>query len=821
MSELAVRFSPSGHAASAGGRSLAGLTGVVCAALATWLALHHPLSPAVALTAVGLLAALQAAWPPFWLVALPALLPWLGLGAWSGWFVVEEMDLAVLAIAGGAYLRWCLQPGPRVPAGRRSRRQRAIGTLLLLLWTVSVLVALLRGVADAGGWIFSWWQGWREPLNALRVAKPTLAAWLLLPLWWRLQQRMAGERCADLLGLGMVLGLAGMTAWCAWERWVFTGLLNMATDYRTTGPFWETHTGGAALDASLALMLPFALYLLRRARRPAAMVAAAVVLLGGLYAGLTAFSRILLLALPAGALLFWWLMPRNDAEAAAAQGSHDAKWAAGILCLGMAALGAWMFPTAGYRGALALLGCALSLLLLVPRTAGHQARDRVLSFLLGIALAAPVLALAWLVPKGAYLAYGSVACGTWALLLFPGATPGRLRLATAGFLVQLACMAMVAVWWGGAQAAPASMVAASVLCLAWLLLVMRPQPPWPATLRWFGSTAVAMVAVLVGVAVFTAGDYMSSRLAHAETDRDGRWSHWRDGLALNTGGAGLWLGRGLGRYADLYALHNRIETRPGDVRLVTVEGAAAMRLVAGQHMLGHGELLRLSQRVPAPSGSGLVVSMQVRSQGAVSMHAELCSKHLLYEGGCRVVQAGLAAAGTDWRTLTMRLPDGAPATGNAPPTFIVFSLATQLRGQPLDLRSVTLTDASGRQWLRNGDFSDGGAHWFITSDRNHLPWHAKNLAVHLWVEQGILGLVALAALTLAALWSVTGPLRWHPLAPVLGAALVGCWVVGGVDSVLDMPRVATWLLVVSGMALNLHLPGRRSGPAQVGAHPRG
>ena len=304
MAELAARSPATGHAASAAGRALAGLTGIACTILATWLALHHPLSAGVALAGVGLLAAGQALWPPFWLVALPALMPWLGLGAWTGWFGIEEMDLAVLAIAAGAYLRWCLAPGPRVPAGRGSRCQRAIGTLLLLLWTASVLVALQRGVADAGGWIFGWWQGWREPLNALRLAKPTLAAWLLLPLWWRLQQRISAQRCADLLGLGMALALAGVTAWCVWERWIFTGLLNMATDYRTTGPFWETHTGGAALDISLALMLPFALRQLWCAQRPVAMAAAAAVLLGGLYAALTTFSRILLVALPAGAWVF-------------------------------------------------------------------------------------------------------------------------------------------------------------------------------------------------------------------------------------------------------------------------------------------------------------------------------------------------------------------------------------------------------------------------------------------------------------------------------------------------------------------------------------
>jgi len=86
--------------------------------------------------------------------------------------------------------------------------------------------------------------------------------------------------------------------------------------------------------------------------------------------------------------------------------------------------------------------------------------------------------------------------------------------------------------------------------------------------------------------------------------------------------------------------------------------------------------------------------------------------------------------------------------------------------------------------------------------------------VHLLVEQGLLGLLVLATLALAALSAALGPLRRHPLAPALVAAVVGCWVVGAVDSVLDLPRVATWLLLLNAMALQLHLPGRAARQAQ-------
>ena len=78
---------------------------------------------------------------------------------------------------------------------------------------------------------------------------------------------------------------------------------------------------------------------------------------------------------------------------------------------------------------------------------------------------------------------------------------------------------------------------------------------------------------------------MATRLSQTESDRAGRWQHFRDGLALSGTGAGFWLGQGLGRYVDLYALHHDPKTRPGDLRLVQGEPGPLVRTVAGNHAL--------------------------------------------------------------------------------------------------------------------------------------------------------------------------------------------------------------------------------------------
>ncbi len=193
---------------------------------------------------------------------------------------------------------------------------------------------------------------------------------------------------------------------------------------------------------------------------------------------------------------------------------------------------------------------------------------------------------------------------------------------------------------------------------------------------------------------------------------------------------------------------------------------------------------------------------------------------MIYGGECRAAVAAVPAAtpagGAGWQTVYLLLPaEPAPLDPWFLPRLTVFSLASETPRQPLLVRSLALTDASGRDWLHNGSFADGGARWFSSSDRNHLPWHAKNMALHLLVEQGLVGLLALMALTLAALAGLLGPLRRHPLAPALAGAIVGCWVVGAVDSVMDIPRVASWLLLLTTMALALHRPSRAPGRGRV------
>ena len=798
------------------GRSIAGAVALACAAAGAWLAAHHPLSAPLAVGLFGLTALAIGRWPLAWPVLLPALMPWLALAPWTGWITFEEFDLLVLAVAAGGYGHWALRRWPR-------ERDIDIGVplalLLLALWTTSVLIGLQRGIADAGGPAFDWYQAYRGPMNSWRLAKATLAVWLLLPLWLRLEAT-PGARAVDRLTLGLALCHGAAALACVYERAAYTGLLNFSDDYRTTGPFWEMHVGGAGLDACLAMTFPFAWRLWSTTRSRWASVLTLGLLLLGAYAVLTTFSRILLVALPLSAITMLWVQQRGAGlPSAAAPTARRQRITVGVLCVAVGAVGAWLFVGAGYRGLLALLGSAALLLMLVPKAAALGWREWLAALVLALALGPAWMIGAMMVPKGPYLAFGVMLAATAAVLLLLPRLHGRTALAAAGYWITVACIGLVAWHWGDGRGLHTAWPAMVAMALALPLLATLWPDPWPDDMRWQGGAWALLGVAAMVTALFGGGAYMSGRVSASDNDRQDRLRHWQSALAMIDGESARWLGTGLGRFLDHYAVTAAPGQRPGDLRLADADGVPVMRLATGTHVQGWGEMLRLSQRIARPQGP-LTVRVTVRGAGGTAVHAEVCVKHLLYDDGCRNAVARLAAdtrpgtgtpaqaataaspAPADWQTLTLEMRGGAlPQDAWYLPRTTVLSLSSDNARQGLDLREVSVVDGQGTELIHNGRFEQGGARWFFSSDKHHLPWHAKSLLVHLLFEQGWLGLAALAAMTLAALGVCIGRARRLPLAPALAAALVGGWTVGLIDSLLDMPRIALLLLLLTAIGI--------------------
>jgi hypothetical protein len=318
------------------GRTVCGVLALLAAALGSFLALNHPLWPA-GLAAAFLVWSIAVCRRPLnWLFVLPACLPFAGFSAWTGWIGVEEFDLVVLGAVAGSHARMAFGRNRRLPparastgiAVRRSPGRVEICLLLLVGWS---LVALARGLLDAGGLPLGWFQGYEEPLNSLRVGKSLLFVVLLLPSLAGLVERwprLAG-RC---LAAGVASGLAGVSLAIVGERIGYPGLLDFSTPYRSTALFWEMHVGGAAVDAFLALAVPFAVHAVVSARSRCRWLLAALLAMVAGYACLATFSRGLYLGLGVSLLVLAALLAGRRAASA----EPWRRWGNRLLLLGIA-----------------------------------------------------------------------------------------------------------------------------------------------------------------------------------------------------------------------------------------------------------------------------------------------------------------------------------------------------------------------------------------------------------------------------------------------------------------------------------------------------
>lgn len=781
------------------------------------LTVHYPIAPAATTTLAVICCAIVFAWPNLWLVVLPALLPIIGLAPWTGWITFEELDILILAIATGGYARMMWTGHQDIQHG--THRQRRLGQALLVLpivglFTLSTIVAMFRGFADAGGFSFGWFQGYHEPMNSVRLAKSFAEVLLLLPLWRRAhgQDPQAAER---LLSQGLMLGLTGAALATVWERAAFTDLLNFSADYRTTGLFWEMHVGGAALDGFLALSIPFALREFKVARTPMRWGLAATLLALAAYACLTTFSRGVYLAIPVGATVFLVLgarqqrlhVPRTSVVLhGPAMTSHLTP--AILLLLGFTAGAQWIFQTSGYRGMAALF---TSVALMLP-LAQVLRTFNLSQWLMGVALGAMLVplagAMAWLIPKGAYIAWVLATSVTVVMLVLlrqripPAPLTGPIAFAT--FWATVAATALVAQHWGAAAGLMHALPVLLILSIVFMVGSVMRKPVWPDSLRWQGTLVGAMAMAAAVVGVFGGGAYMGNRFSTGGQDFADRLAHWRLGLDMLRTPEDWLLGKGLGRFPANYFLVGDPRQHPGDYRLNREGESSYLTLAGGLHPNGWGEIFRVTQRVSEP-GARAVVTARVRAEKNVTVHFEVCEKHLLYDKQCVVKQVNIKGASGLWQEVRAELLGVGPTRGDwYAPRLLAFAMAMESRGGLANVEDVTLTSANGQQLLANGDFAEGMAHWFFSSDRYHLPWHIKNMFMNTLFDQGALGATLLALLMGGALWRTSlGTARSNALAPVLAASLSGFAVVGLFDSLLDVPRLSFvyYLLVLVALTL--------------------
>ena len=343
----------------------------------------------------------------------------------------------------------------------------------------------------------------------------------------------------------------------------------------------------------------------------------------------------------------------------------------------------------------------------------------------------------------------------------------------------------------GGQAA--FVLATLIILFGFVRLVLRDR------MRSFlGVGAVILIGgVIVGVAwpVFI-GKYSQSRLATIEQDIVIRTDHWADALHILRVRDAPVFGVGLGTFPAAYFWDSSEVSRPSTYAFVTQNGNTFLQL-------GSGETLYFEQPVAIVPEQQYTLSMDLRSSVKnAELTVPICEKALLYSFTCV------------WTTLQVKAPSGQwghyeahiLAKNFGPPNSL-FSRPVKLSiynghtGTVMDVANVALLDSAGSNLVRNGDFSEGMHHWFF-STVSHLPWHVKNLYIHVLFEQGWLGLICFMSL----ITYVIGRLllrAWsnEPASLALFASLTAFLVVGLVDSLIDETRLGFlfYLMMIAGL----------------------
>ncbi|NVM78350.1 hypothetical protein FHW83_004178 [Duganella sp. SG902] len=322
------------------------------------------------------------------------------------------------------------------------------------------------------------------------------------------------------------------------------------------------------------------------------------------------------------------------------------------------------------------------------------------------------------------------------------------------------------------------------LLVAAILVSRRRLPLMLASLVLLG----AMVPIYHGY-------YLNVRFASVGDDWSTRVRHWQNSLAMMRPGSGLF-GMGLGSFPAAYHWNNPRGDQPPRYQFIDHGGNRHLRLVAGHYAAGYGELLRMLQSVSVQPRQRYLLAVDVWNSGPPAfLHINLCQRQLLYPQNCAATPLRQIPTGVTWQRYFYPL-DAGPLGGDGLP--VKLEMAVEGRRAVLDIDNISLrTVPDDHELLRNGGFSDANNYWFFSSDRNHLPWHIKNLFLNIYFEMGWLGLSAYGLLLFSAVCVL---LRRRDA--VWLAALLAFQVVGLFDSLLDVPRITLLsMLLLSAAAL--------------------
>ncbi len=309
------------------------------------------------------------------------------------------------------------------------------------------------------------------------------------------------------------------------------------------------------------------------------------------------------------------------------------------------------------------------------------------------------------------------------------------------------------------------------------------------------------IVPLVAMPVFE-GTFIQDRFNMVHRDIDIRMAHWREAIAMMDDDVPTHLlGMGIGSYPRTYLWRNTENVVPAMYRLDNENGNPYLKLSSG-------DSLYLGQFIDITPHKQYRLSVNLRSTNdTVTLTIPICEKSLLYSFRCNWGTVTEKSPAGQWRHVERLINSeevGEPlgqTVGDLSKRPVQLSLYNGSAKTIIDVDNVNLIDETGKNLIANGDFTRGLDFWFFSTD-NHLPWHIKNLPVHVLFDQGWLGIIAFFLLFSNAIYNCCRQLsRQNAFAAILLSSFSGFMVVGFVDSPFDAPRLTLLFFLLLFFAL--------------------
>ncbi len=321
---------------------------------------------------------------------------------------------------------------------------------------------------------------------------------------------------------------------------------------------------------------------------------------------------------------------------------------------------------------------------------------------------------------------------------------------------------------------------------------------------------IAFVAAAAAVALpVLAGSFVRARFATVIEDWNYRILQSLNSIqVMDDGWMTRLFGMGLGRYPEIFYTRKPLPITPASYRFEQDNDNVFLRLFPGNP-------LYFEQYVNLQTGQSYIFSAKVRGMPNAVLSVYVCEKNLLYSFRCAPTIRLKAESPVSWSRQSVVIAPGKIGYSDNLLNWIwtrpiKLSLATS-GSDHVDVDDIELINPAGRSIINNGDFALGMDRWFFSTDE-HLAWQVKNHWVHIYFEQGWVGVLSQLFFSVYLIASLIRlVIRGDRAAAVVLASVVGFLTVGFFGFLFDTPRISMLFYFISLASLYYTLDAARVG----------